>query len=273
MSETIIHRYQALEASTPVNAYVVEHGGGLVAVDSTLTVGGGRGLRALIDDIGKPLLGVVITHAHPDHYGGLVEVTRGLEVPVFSTQLVHDVIPRDDPVKEEILRPMFGDLWAPERAFPTEVVGDGETVRLGEIGLTVTDLGPSESPADSIWTLEADPHRVFSADLAYNRKHSYLADGFYERWLQNIETQRGALAAGATLHPGHGEPMGVEALDYQQRYIEKFIESATTVAEADRDQARQRVSGQMRELLPTEELAFLMELSIDPVIDALAASR
>lgn len=268
--ETIIHRYESVEASTPVNAYVVESGDGLAVVDATLTVRGGRGLRALVDGLAPPLLGVVVTHAHPDHYGGLVELTRGLDVPVFSTRLVGEVIRRDDPLKEVILRPMFGDLWADERTFPTEEVADGETVALGDIALQVTDLGPSESPADSIWALQDGSRRVFSADLAYNRKHCYLADGFHDRWLANIEAQRAALAAGTTLHPGHGDPMGLEALDFQQRYIETFLTAASDAAGLDRPQARITVAARMRELLPTEELAFLMELSIDPLMDALA---
>ena len=54
-------------------------------VDATLTVSDGRALRASVDDLAKPLLGVVITHAHPDHYGGLVELIRDLDVPVFAT--------------------------------------------------------------------------------------------------------------------------------------------------------------------------------------------
>jgi glyoxylase-like metal-dependent hydrolase (beta-lactamase superfamily II) len=42
-----------------------------------------------VDELGKPLLGVVITHAHPDHYGGLVALVRDLDVPVFATSGWH----------------------------------------------------------------------------------------------------------------------------------------------------------------------------------------
>jgi hypothetical protein len=46
---------------------------------------------------------------------------------------VASVIRRDDPIKEQILRPMFGDEWAVERAFPNQTVSDGETVSLDGI--------------------------------------------------------------------------------------------------------------------------------------------
>ena len=118
MASLLVHRYRSDDANTPVNAYLIEGSDGIVGVDATLTVSGGRGLRARAEALGKPLLGVVVTHAHPDHYGGLVELVAGRDVPVFATKRVHDVIRRDDPVKEQILRPMFGDQWPAAARFP-----------------------------------------------------------------------------------------------------------------------------------------------------------
>jgi len=111
MSSNLIHRFHATGAGTPVNAYIIEGVAGTVVVDATLTVSDGRALRASVENLEKPLLGVIITHAHPDHYGGLVELVDNLDVPVFATAGVGEVIRRDDPVKEQILRPMFGDEW------------------------------------------------------------------------------------------------------------------------------------------------------------------
>lgn len=269
MSSPLIHRFHATGGGTPVNAYIIEGASGSVVVDATLTVSDGHRLRARVEELGKPLLGVVITHAHPDHYGGLVELVHGLEVPVFATAGVVEVIRRDDPVKEQILRPMFGDQWAPTRAFPNHVVADGELVSLDGIRLRVADLGPSESPHDSIWTLENSGQQVFSADLAYDRHHCYLADCFYESWLENIARARDALPVGVTLHPGHGEPCGTEALDWQQSYIETFLHAIESSDWGNPDQARAAVIACMLEYLPTSALQFLMELSIDPLADRL----
>ena len=270
MSSTLIHRFHASGGGTPVNAYIVESDAGAVVVDSTLTVSDGRGLRARVDELGKPLLGVAITHAHPDHYGGLVELVRGLDVPVFSTEGVASVIRRDDPLKEQILRPMFGEEWAAERVFPNQAVGDGETVALDGIRLRVTDLGPNESPHDSIWTLENADRQVFSADLAYDRHHCYLADGFHQQWLANIARARKELPAGVTLHPGHGEPCGTEALDWQERYIDTFLTAVETADWSDPEAAHQAIVARMLEYLPSPALQFLMELSIDPIAEQLA---
>jgi glyoxylase-like metal-dependent hydrolase (beta-lactamase superfamily II) len=271
MTLPLVHRHGARMLGTPVNAYIIESPGELVLVDTTLAVTDGRELRERLDALGKPLAGVVITHAHPDHYGALVEVLRGREgTPVFATQGVKDAIERDDAAKEQILRPMFGDEWAARRAFPDTVVADGETVRLGGLELRVTDLGPGESPHDSIWTL--NDTTVFSADVAYDNTHCYLADGFHAPWRANIERLRSELPAGATLHPGHGEPCGAEVLDRQQAYLETMLDAVLDADWDDREAATAAVAARMRAHLPTETLAFLMELSIAPLAAQLAAA-
>jgi glyoxylase-like metal-dependent hydrolase (beta-lactamase superfamily II) len=272
MASNLIHRFGATGGGTPVNAYVVEGASGCVVVDSTLTVSDGRALRARVDELGKPLLGVLITHTHPDHYGALAALVEGLDVPVFATEGVARAIERDDPVKEQILRPMIGDEWAAERAFPNTVVADGEIVRLDGISMRVTDLGPGESPHDSIWWLEGQGGRqVFSGDLAYDRRHCYFADGFHRDWLANIDRARREFPAGVTLHPGHGLPCGTEVLDWQEGYIRTFLDAVGTADRSDPEAARATVVARMLEYLPTDELRFLMELSIDPVAAQLTA--
>jgi glyoxylase-like metal-dependent hydrolase (beta-lactamase superfamily II) len=273
MSSNLIHRFAANGGETPVNAYIVESRTGAVVIDSTLTLSDARALRASVEDIGKQLLGVFITHTHPDHYGGLVELLGGRDIPVFAATGVADAIRRDDPVKEEVLRPMFGDDWAHERVFPNQEVADGQSVKLDSIALTVVNLGPGESPRDSVWSLDCDPRLLLSGDVAYDRRHCYLADGFHEGWLANIERLRAELPRGATLHPGHGEPCGTEVLDWQAGYINAFLEAINDADWSDRDGARRVVVDRIRDYLPTGELQFLMELSIDPLVEQLGLAK
>ena len=43
-----------------------------------------RALRAQVESLQKPLLAVLVTHAHPDHYGGVVELVGGDDLPVIA---------------------------------------------------------------------------------------------------------------------------------------------------------------------------------------------
>ncbi|HSI80213.1 MAG TPA: MBL fold metallo-hydrolase [Solirubrobacterales bacterium] len=266
------HRIESKVAGVPVNAYVIEGEGQIVAVDATLTVSGGRELRGRIEAIGKPLAAFVLTHAHPDHYGGAVEASAGADAPIVATAGVDAAIRRDDEAKEKILRPMLGDEWPRERVFPTTIVDPGAELTFGDIELRVRDLGPGESPHDSIWFLGEGAKTAFSGDLAYNRMHAYLADGHWEEWLASIDAMAAELPSDAVLHPGHGAPGGLDLLDRQRAYVERFVDAVQAADWSDPERAKRVVVDAMSRQLEREDLRILMELSIDPVAKRLGVS-
>jgi len=260
-----IHRFPQKHEGAFVNAYLVETASSLVAVDSLLTVSDARAFRSQVEQLGKPLRAVLLTQAHPDHYGGLTELVAGDDVPIIAPQGVIDAIARDDEVKEQILRPMFGDEWAQQRTFPNTAIADGSSVTFDDAVFTVLDLGPSESPHDSPWVLGEDERVVFLGDQIYGRKHAYLADGFFREWLQNIERLRDRFPEDSVLYLGHGGPATGEDWDWQRSYITTFVDAVEAADWTRPEVAKTSVVAVMTDFLPTDELQFLMELSIEPV--------
>ena len=137
------------------------------------------------------------------------------------------------------------------------------------VQFTVIDLGPSESPHDSPWILGADAKTVFLGDQIYDHRHCFLGDGFHREWLANIATLRQRLSDDATFHIGHGGPVGGEMWDWQRGYIETFVAAVGDAEWADPEQAKATVIARIKEYEPTDELQFLMELSIEPVAEQL----
>jgi glyoxylase-like metal-dependent hydrolase (beta-lactamase superfamily II) len=260
-----IHRYPREHEGAFVNAYLVETGSSVVAVDSLLTVSESRAMRVGLEQLGKPLRAVLLTQSHPDHYGGLTELVAGEDVPIVAPQGVIDTITRDDEAKERILRPMFGDEWAAKRTFPNTPISDGESITFDNATFTVIDLGPSESPHDSPWVLGDDERIVFLGDQIYDHRHCFLADGFHRQWLDNIETLRARFPSDAVFHIGHGGPVGPADWDWQRRYIQTFLTAVRAADWGTPEQAHAAVVTEMKRFLSTDELQFLMELSIEPV--------
>src|SRR5688572_26932253 len=109
--DPIVHTHAASPQGILVNAYLVETEHGVVAIDSMLTVTDARALRARLEALGKPLLAVLLTHGHPDHYNGVTELAAGKPVPVLATRTADEVIRRYDADKEALWKPVFNEEW------------------------------------------------------------------------------------------------------------------------------------------------------------------
>jgi glyoxylase-like metal-dependent hydrolase (beta-lactamase superfamily II) len=170
---------------------------------------------------------------------------------------------------------MFGDEWAAVRTFPNRIVRGGERVAIADAVFTVTDLGPGESPHDSVWRLESDgAPQAFVGDLVYSHMHAFLADGFFDHWLANLERAKRELPADTTLFMGHGQPVvGLDILQWQTNYIQRFVDVLRADVERDGlqgDVLADAVTAAMKEFLPSDDLLFLMRLSVEPMRARLA---
>src|SRR4051812_41748453 len=132
MPDTSFPRVHRVEGSLfPVNAYIVETRDAVVIVDAMLGVTDGRALRARADALGKPIAAVVVTHAHPDHYGGISPLLDGLDVPILALAGGDGAVRRGDASKGQVLPPVFGAGGAGRRAFSQRARAGGGGGPLG----------------------------------------------------------------------------------------------------------------------------------------------
>jgi glyoxylase-like metal-dependent hydrolase (beta-lactamase superfamily II) len=255
----------------PVNSFVIRGPAGIVVIDGMLTISDARLVRRAISESGQPLAGVVITHPHPDHYAGVAAIVGDQDVPIVATTAVDQVIRRDDELKNSIVGPMMGDEWPTRRQFPNQTVAPDTSVQLGGIELTVTELGPGESEVDTIWWLDGSV--LFAGDVVYSGMHAYLADGHWREWLDLLSGLEKELPNDVVLHIGHGEPGTKTLITRQRRYIDTFVDAITANSEAVAAGDHTRVVQEMQALLPTDDLLFLADLSIDPVLAKLQADE
>ncbi|HYN97010.1 MAG TPA: MBL fold metallo-hydrolase [Pilimelia sp.] len=263
-----IHTYTAAEAGLFVNSYLVETAEGVVLVDANLLLSDVHALTARITALRKPLLGVFVTHAHPDHFNGL-PILAGDDVPVYAAADVADTIGQIADAKRAQWQPVYGDEWPDRHRIPDRRLSSGDVVELAGLRFTLHAVGAAESHADSYFLLE---DRAFIGDLAFNGIHPYTADGHTGAWLATLDTLTGALD-GATLYPGHGAPGGVNMLADQRRYLMMYRETVGRLA-AGRptltDPQREQLTATMTRFLPDAPLAWMIGLGADAVAAELA---
>jgi hypothetical protein len=73
---------------------------------------------------------------------------------------------------------------------------------------------------------------------------------------------------------GHGQPVtGHEILDWQTNYIQQFVEILRSAVEReglDGDALADAVTARMKAFLPSDDLLFLLRLSVEPMRNRLA---
>jgi glyoxylase-like metal-dependent hydrolase (beta-lactamase superfamily II) len=264
----IVHTYRSGESGLFANSYLVEGAEGIVAIDAPLLPADGRAFRARLDALRKPLLGVLITHPHPDHYNMLGELLAGERVPVIAHRDVDREI-RGQPIPEPAGR---AREWARTAPVPNQTVADEESVELGALLFTAWDFGPGESGSETVWLL-GEGDTAFVGDLVFNGTHANLAEGRTDAWLRAIDRAEDALAGVRTLYVGHGPPAAPAVLAEQRRYLlmvrEAIGRAADGRAQLTEDEAR-RVAGLMERYLPGAPLSRLVAAGASAVAAELA---
>jgi glyoxylase-like metal-dependent hydrolase (beta-lactamase superfamily II) len=272
MVKTHVHR--SGEGGIFANAYIVEGRSGLVVVDGTLTVSESTKLRDTVESLKKPLVGVLITHAHPDHVAGISRLEDSGAVPIFALGSVAKLMRETESAKHAQWAPVFKEEWIPKWTHPNRIVTDGQRVEFEEIAFRVYDMGAGgDCDANSVWILENDPQAAFVGDLIFNGTHSYLADGHIGDWQKNLRKLRELLTGIPAIYPGHGAPGSLEMILRQRTYLETFCRAVSTIGKGSRrldDRQKERLVGVMQEYLPDAGLSFMIALSADRVAEELA---
>jgi glyoxylase-like metal-dependent hydrolase (beta-lactamase superfamily II) len=263
-----VHQYASPVSGILSNSYIIELDKSVVVVDGTLLVSTAKNLKAKLDSIGKPIVGILVTHGHPDHYNGLGTIATK-NTPIYATQAVLNVITKSDAAKEKQWTPMFGDDWPKNRIFPNKTLANKGSVTFEGVEFTVNEVGVGESDADTYWVAKHNKKQyAFIGDIVLEGVHAYMSDGHYNEWLTNLKTIRPAMNKMTVIYPGHGASGNATMFDWEKGYIDAYLVAVKKIGNGSptlNDAQKAMLTKEMKAYLPTDKLEFLIGLGADVV--------
>lgn len=283
-AQTAIERV-ATENPGSVNAYILDAGSGVALVDTHRGLSQGRALAERLAGTGKAVVGILITHPHPDHIGGLAAVEEVTQAPIYGSANTAVEIGAD--IRKLIAIAHTGDpddtSVAPPG--PSVIVADGETVRIGDLDVTVKEFGPSEASNMTVYAVEA-LGAVFTGDLVNPGMTPFLLEKRTGDWLEQLDALAAEFPPETMAYPGHGTPGPLGLLvEEQKKYLTEFrahvqaaladglvseAEAADIAAKTDAAFPDHPPVAALPELMKRNILAVAEELSGDPGAPPLA---
>ena len=269
-----IHVFGSEEPAFFVNSFLIETRHGLVLVDTQFLTSSARQLHDVIKSLNKPLLAIVITHPHPDHFNGTAEIVRDWPgLPIHATQAAIDAIRATEADKRAAWTPIYGDDYPQQTVLPNTVALPGQPIWVDGLELHIDDLGAGES-ADITVVHLPQSSQLIASDLLYHHVHPWLAEGRTRAWLDQLNIVRSRYAAVTKVYAGHGAVGGLDALTRQAEYLAVFRDAVRTgVVDLNRpsSEEKDRITKLMLQRYPNYPLQMLIGMNVDGVAKELAA--
>lgn len=186
-------------------------------------------IRSVTD---KPVLKVILSHYHADHFYGL-QVFKELGAQIIAPRGAMDYL--SSPTAEERLEERRFSLepWVNETSqliSPDVIIEKPMKFTHGNIDFTLDVLGAAHSDGDL--TLYVEQERVlFSGDIIFEGRVPYLGDANTKNWLETLIKME--VAKIAALIPGHGPAAKnpTKAISATRNYLEKIRTAMGTAVE------------------------------------------
>jgi glyoxylase-like metal-dependent hydrolase (beta-lactamase superfamily II) len=277
-----IHNFTSTPPA-PVNSWIIESRNGVVIIDTQRTLSEANNALDEIRRINKPILGVIITHPHPDHIGGTaVLLNRTSNVPIYSTQLTYNIMKNDIGGLIAFAKRLHGNDYPDQVVLPNRIVNSGENVTIDGITYNFKDIGPGEG-GDMMLIYLPEQKLLFTGDVINNQMHPALIEGNSIEWIKQIQFIGQNYSDTRMLFPGHGQPGSPKTLlDEQLEYINTFrslVEQQMQLAEKvgeERsanitEEGKTKIKSELQRLYPdylhvaSMPLSDLFDLNIDAI--------
>lgn len=191
-------------------------------IDCQFLKSDGARLTEQIKQTGLPLTDIYVTHSHPDHVWGVVEILKEFpDARLWAREGVGREIALEWRARLVRWLEIFpGQLPEDLPAFQTL---EGDTISVvGHEFQILDNIGCETIYSTAFYLPEAKT--LISGDLIYGDCHFYICGGLNhpETWVERLRQ----IKAGYDIEhvvPGHGSAGGIELLDFAIEYLEAYI--------------------------------------------------
>jgi glyoxylase-like metal-dependent hydrolase (beta-lactamase superfamily II) len=292
-----IHNYTS-SGLAPVNSWIIETKNGVVVVDTQRQFSEAKKLLNEVEKINKPILGVIITHPHPDHINGAAALLNGTaNVPIYSTQSTFNIMKNDTGGYIALSKQLLPhNEYSDQVVLPNKIVKSGENITIDRITYHFEDIGPGEA-GDMMLIYLPSQKVLFTGDVVNNRMHPFFAGAVspesrshISEWIKQLEYIMQNYSDAEILFPGHGQSGAAKTLlDEQFNYLNTFrslVEQqmklpaklggereSADITEGDKILIKSELQSRYPDYNPVATLPNMLDYNIDAVAKEITQER
>ena len=266
-----IHRYEAPPMDA-VNLYWIETEDGIVLVDAGRFLSQAKYALEEIQAVNKPLLGILITHHHTDHIGGLPAFVKTFpNVPIYASQFVRNDIETDEYGFLARRKKLHGNDFPARKniPLPDRIITDQDKIELANLTFEVVEFKNNESPVSTIYYLP-DQKALFVGDFVTNERIPFLLNQHSENWIAQLQIFLERYP-NLTIYSGHGRPNSTQQLVRTQiEYLEaarSLVASALANDSEVTPNEKASIVAQMKQRYPNHQTSFIGRDGIDGFVE------
>ena len=285
LSSVQIHTYTSVGPS-PVNSYWLNTPKGIIVIDTQRDKPNAEKLLHEIQETGKPIEAIMISHPHPDHYFGTTILSNGTSnIPIYATQATFDTIKNDPAHLIALAKQIMGKDYPGKIILPNRIVDSGENITVDGITFRFENIGPGEASTETMIYLPSQKI-LFTGDLVNNHMHPLLTGPTFKvslslDWIKQINYVMNKYSNAKVLYPGHG-PSGspISLLNQQLQYLKTFrslVEQNMQASGNVSDEGRTVIKNEIERIypgyLPVATVPNMLDLNIDTVAKELMKEK
>jgi glyoxylase-like metal-dependent hydrolase (beta-lactamase superfamily II) len=220
--EVVVGRF-AVPGAGSVNTWWINTPHGVIVIDAQRDVESARAAIGQIRSLNRSVEALLITHAHPDHIGGIELFKQAFpHLPVYASQSTIQAARTDPSGWQQATRRALKERAPSTFALPDRVLANDQRLALAGITLEVYEGGPGESESSTMLFLP-ETGDLFTGDVVSNEVVDFFLEGRTGQWLQQLEQISQRFPNMRTVRPGHGaDGPASRLINHTREYIEFY---------------------------------------------------